>query len=129
MAKSKFSDEEQAEIKRVMKKEGVTHKTAIHLFLKKVSARPARVVDSVTVPGIGSIPLVEATKSAKKDAALAPAVKAPKTKATKDAAPKAEPKSPAQVSAARSEGIDCSSWRAVPRRNSSSSSTATRARR
>jgi hypothetical protein len=43
MAKSKFSVEEQNEIKRIMREERVTRKTAIrHLFPKKAAVAPAK---------------------------------------------------------------------------------------
>lgn len=86
MAKSKFSVEEQIEIKRIMQSEHVTRKTAIrHLFGKKAAVTPAKDFKSAAAndkPEVGVAP-----KKARK------AKSAPK-KLT-----------PEQVSANRKEGL------------------------
>jgi hypothetical protein len=87
MAKSKFSVEEQNEIKRIMKHEGVTRKTAIrHLFGKKTAAAPAK--DFKSAAANDKVESAPAPKSAAKTPAQPKALLTPK-----------------QVGAARAEGI------------------------
>jgi hypothetical protein len=90
MAKSKFSVEEQAEIKRIMKEEHVTRKTAIrHLFGKKSAVPRAKDFKSAAANDKAE------TKSEPKSQTKA--AKAPKAEAVK--------LTPEQVSANRKEGL------------------------